>query len=441
MATIALYAGKINNMPGLIKDVRKSVEKYNKELAGLYQKTLKVDGSVCDLGEVMDSLRASSQIQEQRIEILENFQENSEDFIQDTIRIDNNVADTVDQNKDDFYDKYDYLKPDCEKSGWECFWEDVGAWCKEHWKAIATIIIVIAAIAIIVVTGGTAAGPIAALLLAMAKGALVGAAIGAASGGILSLLTGKSFWEGVENGAFSGAISGIITAGMGFGLSHAGKAALGFAKTVLIGGTSGAGTSIISDLGDILFANKDISLLQLLKNAAISGLTSAALSALGYGISKGISALKSYFRSKVTPLENGPYIKDGKPNGRPKLSGEKELQFEKELYNKQVGKDGILRDPNTGEVIDWKPGDPRKGIVDFGHKAGKNYDIMFQKYKYKEITLEELKAFQFNPSNYRLEAPSPNRSHLFEKSFLQLFIDFPFSSSAGKPLSDALFGN
>ena len=29
MATIALYAGKINNMPELIKDVRKSVEKYN----------------------------------------------------------------------------------------------------------------------------------------------------------------------------------------------------------------------------------------------------------------------------------------------------------------------------------------------------------------------------------------------------------------------------
>ena len=59
----------------------------------------------------MDSLRASSQTQEQRIEILENFQENSEDFIQDTIRIDNNVADTVDQNKDDFYDKYDYHMP------------------------------------------------------------------------------------------------------------------------------------------------------------------------------------------------------------------------------------------------------------------------------------------------------------------------------------------
>ena len=64
MATIALYASRVNEMPGLIKDVRKSVEKYNKELAGLYQKTLKVDVGVCDLGEVMDSLRASSQTQE-----------------------------------------------------------------------------------------------------------------------------------------------------------------------------------------------------------------------------------------------------------------------------------------------------------------------------------------------------------------------------------------
>ena len=441
MATITLYAGKINSMPGLIKDVRNSIEKCKSDLSLLYQKTLKIDRSVCDLGDVMDGIRASTKTQEDRITALETFQTNSEEFIKDTIRVDNKVAETVNKNKDNFYKKYSYLKPNSEKSDWERFWEDVGAWCKEHWKAIATIIIVIAAIAIIVVTGGTAAGPIAALLLAMAKGALVGAAIGAASGGILNLLTGKSFWEGVENGAFSGAISGIITAGMGFGLSHAGKVALGFAKTVLIGGASGAGTSIMSDLGDILFAGKDISFLQFLKNAAISGLTSAALSALGYGISKGISALKSYFRSKVTPLENGPYIKDGKPNGRPKLSGEKELAFEQELYNKQVGKDGILRDPNTGEVIDWKPGEPRQGIVDFGHKAGKNYDILFQKYKYKEITLDELKAFQFNPSNFRLELPSANRSHVFEKSFLQLFKEFPFASSAGKSLADALFGD
>ena len=218
MATIALYAGKINNMPGLIKDVRKSVEKYNKELAGLYQKTLKVDADVCDLGEVMDSLRASSQTQEQRIEMLENFQENSEDFIQDTIRIDNNVADTVDQNKDDFYDKYDYLKPDCEKSGWEKFCDAckaVGEWCKEHWKLIVTVVLVVVAVVVIVVTAGAGAGPIAMLLAGMAKGLLGGALMGGLLGGLSSVAAGGSFLEGFENGAFSGALMGALMGGIG----------------------------------------------------------------------------------------------------------------------------------------------------------------------------------------------------------------------------------
>lgn len=39
---------------------------------------------------------------------------------------------------------------------------------------------------------------------------------------------------------------------------------------------------------------------------------------------------------------------------------------------------------------------------------------MFNKYKNGEITLDELKDFQINPDNYRLETPSANRSHKFE---------------------------
>lgn len=114
------------------------------------------------------------------------------------------------------------------------------------------------------------------------------------------------------------------------------------------------------------------------------------------------------------PIENGPYIKNGKPNGRPQLSGEKKLQFEKDVYNNQVDPDGILRDPNTGETIDWKPGDPRKNKVDFGHTEGNSYKNMFEKYKNGEITLDELKEFQFNSDNFRLETPSANRSHQYE---------------------------
>ena len=43
------------------------------------------------------------------------------------------------------------------------------------------------------------------------------------------------------------------------------------------------------------------------------------------------------------------------------------------------------------------------------------YHEMFMKYKNREISLEQLKQFQFDPKNYRLESPSANRSHLYEQ--------------------------
>jgi len=119
-------------------------------------------------------------------------------------------------------------------------------------------------------------------------------------------------------------------------------------------------------------------------------------------------------QSNLQPLENGPYIKNGKPNGRPTLSGDAKLNFEKEVFNNNVDPDGVLRDPNTGDIIKWKPAQPRKGVVDFGHNQGSSYSEMFQKYKNREITLNELKEFQFDAKNYRLETPSANRSHLYE---------------------------
>ena len=97
------------------------------------------------------------------------------------------------------------------------------------------------------------------------------------------------------------------------------------------------------------------------------------------------------------PLEKGPYIKDGKPNGWSTLTGDKKLNFEQAVYDKQMknSADGLLHDPNPPfEAIDWKPGDSRKGVVDFGHIENKSYNDMFLKYKNGEITLDELKAFQ-----------------------------------------------
>lgn len=75
----------------------------------------------------------------------------------------------------------------------------------------------------------------------------------------------------------------------------------------------------------------------------------------------------------------------------------------------------MLREPYPPyRVIDWKPGQPRKGVIDFGHKEGLSYHEQFTKYKNKEITLEELKVFQSNPDNFRIEIPSSNRDHSHE---------------------------
>lgn len=235
MATIALYAGKLNQMPGLIKDAKKSVDKLKTELSDLQKKAYNVDTDVCDLSEVISSIQASAQTQENRIAALENFQTNSEEFINEVIRIDNHVADTVNQNKENFYKQYDYLKPECEKSGWEKFCdglEAVGEWCQKHWKLIVTVVVVVVAVVLIVATAGATLGPMMTILLGAAKGLVAGAAMGGLIGGVSSVASGGSFLEGFENGAFNGAITGAFMGG------------LGAAGSVLGGSCSFAGTAI-----------------------------------------------------------------------------------------------------------------------------------------------------------------------------------------------------
>jgi len=72
MATITLYAGKINQMPGLINEVKKSVVDYKSELSALRKKTLNINRSVCNLDEVISSIQASSQTQDRKLIHLRN---------------------------------------------------------------------------------------------------------------------------------------------------------------------------------------------------------------------------------------------------------------------------------------------------------------------------------------------------------------------------------
>ncbi len=39
----------------------------------------------------------------------------------------------------------------------------------------------------------------------------------------------------------------------------------------------------------------------------------------------------------------------------------------------------LLLDPNTEEVIEGKPGEARRGKVDFGHRKNNSYNDQFEK--------------------------------------------------------------
>lgn len=165
MATIELYKDKINSMSNYIEQAKTAVSDFCVDLSALKSKILGINSSVCD--SIVSKISSSSQTQEQQISGLETTQREVNDFIDLTINRDNAVSSAVAKAKDEFYKEYEYLKPDSEKSDWEKFCdklEDVGEWCKDHWKeiviTIAIIVGAVLAIVAVVATGGMALVPI-----------------------------------------------------------------------------------------------------------------------------------------------------------------------------------------------------------------------------------------------------------------------------------------
>ena len=216
MATIALYAGKINQMPSLISDVRKSVDAYSSELFSMKSKALNIRRSVCDLDDVLGMVQASTQLQERKSESLDAFCRKTEEFAADVVRTDEDAAALINQSKEDFYNKYNYLKPDAEKSGWEEFWDDASEWCREHWESICNIVLVIVIAAVVIGVSVITFGG-SAVLLASVVGLFAGAGGQLISDLVSWTVTGKweSGWEDYIGAALGGAIGGVDYAAAG----------------------------------------------------------------------------------------------------------------------------------------------------------------------------------------------------------------------------------
>ena len=207
MATITLYAGKVNQMSSLINHARKAVKEYKSDLKSLKSKVLSIDESICDVDDVISSIKSSTQTQEDKIESLESLKENINEYISDVMIIDQNAADAINKSKNDFYDKYECLKPDIEKSWLEEKWDSACEWCKENWQSIVsvfvTIVIVVGIVILSISTFGTAIPVIAVGVV----GAIVGISGQLISDIISCAITGD--WDGNWQSYIGSAIGGF----------------------------------------------------------------------------------------------------------------------------------------------------------------------------------------------------------------------------------------
>lgn len=221
MATIALYKNKINGVGSLLDDIIKSSNNLNAQLGTLKNTLQGVDSSTCNLQDTVDSISSSSKSESDKVEDLKRLNSKLTDFIEMTTQRDSSAESEINKSKEDFYTKYYYLKPECEKSRLEKVVDAIQKaceWCAEHWKLIVTIVIVAVSIAVLLIPG---VGPI---IAGACWGAILGAVIGGVSGGLDSMARGGSFLEGFEEGAFSGTISGAIMGAAFAGLGQLGAA-------------------------------------------------------------------------------------------------------------------------------------------------------------------------------------------------------------------------
>ena len=118
------------------------------------------------------------------------------------MRRDADAKSAVERSKNDFYSKYSYLKPECEKNAFEHICDGIvtaAKWCKEHWKLIVTAIIVV--VAVVLLCTGVGSGLGAVLLAGACWGAIMGACIGGVAGNVNNLRISGTIYK-LMNGSF-----------------------------------------------------------------------------------------------------------------------------------------------------------------------------------------------------------------------------------------------
>ena len=139
MATITLYKDKLNGAGGLIDNIIKSSNSLDTQLGTLKSTLQGVSNSTYNLQDTVNSISSSSKTEKEKVSDLKKLNKQVTEFITTTVKRDNSARDEINKSKKDFYAKYNYLKPDCEKNAIEKIVDKVekaAKWCAKHWKSI-----------------------------------------------------------------------------------------------------------------------------------------------------------------------------------------------------------------------------------------------------------------------------------------------------------------
>ena len=176
MATITLYKDKLNSVSSLINTMVSSVNNLDMQLGALKSTLQGVNSSTYNLDSAVENIRSSSQTEQEKADDLNKLSKEVDNFITVTVNRDQAAKEEINKAKEDFYTKYSYLKPECEKDFIEKVVDTVESaadWCCDHWEVIAAIAaVIVVAVVVCVLLGPEALVP---LVLNIAKGVLQGA--------------------------------------------------------------------------------------------------------------------------------------------------------------------------------------------------------------------------------------------------------------------------
>ena len=215
MSTIVLYKDRLNGINTYINDVTNSCDSLSTQLNSLKSILQGVSSNSCNLQDTVNNISSSTKTEKDKIKDLKKLNKKIGEFISVTVKKDNSVKEQIEKTKKEFYTKYSYLKPECEKNGLEKVCDGLKSavsWLVDNIKEILVVglavLAVVAVIALAIATFG---------LGAVAIATVVGAAAGLASQLITDIVSGfvtgnfkVSSPLNYISSAVGGAIGGII---------------------------------------------------------------------------------------------------------------------------------------------------------------------------------------------------------------------------------------